>query len=113
MSQSVSDGHSVEEHVEKALAMGVSLTPDQLIKLEEPECPDTLWYLWEWYEELSMARGAGGMGGVDSIRWNEILAWAQLTCRYIKPYEAWALAYIDTVYRSELMKAESKRAKRS
>lgn len=63
-------------------------------ELDGPECPPPLLYLWEWFLELSAARGSGGFGP-NPISYCDIADWARLYARDPQPFEVRCLVDID------------------
>lgn len=66
-----------------------------------PELPDTMRYLWEWFCELSAARGAS-MNGLNPISYPDIDAWSRL--RGVEPdaSEVHILTNMDAAFRRVL-----------
>ena len=56
-------------------------------------------YLWEWYNELSLARGVG-MHGLDPITYQQIDSWSRLTHRDPDPLEVEAIVHLDLITRT-------------
>lgn len=67
-------------------------------KLYGPEIPRELAYLWEWFMELERTRTVTE-AGLEAIGYAEILAWATLTDRVIRPHEVEALVILDLATR--------------
>ncbi|WP_146203698.1 hypothetical protein [Azospirillum sp. TSO5] len=60
--------------------------------------PWDLRHLWEWFSELSDARG-GGMGP-SPITYQDILAWSRLTGRRPSPWEVSVIRELDSLWLS-------------
>jgi hypothetical protein len=56
-----------------------------------------LHYVWQWYMELAVSRGAG-MTGPEPIRWQEIKAWCELTGVRLEQWELRAIRAIDRAF---------------
>jgi hypothetical protein len=72
-------------------------TPEEL--LENPELPEPVKHVWEWWYELHNARSAGGMGQ-SPITYLDIQAWAKMSRQEPTPWEVQALREMDKVYMS-------------
>lgn len=68
---------------------------------EGPQLPDGMAYLWEWWSELSAARG-GGINGLNPIGYPDIDAWARLTSRDPDGEEVTAIMQVDAAFRAAL-----------
>ncbi|MBN9525785.1 MAG: hypothetical protein J0H82_06270 [Alphaproteobacteria bacterium] len=66
-------------------------------RLLGPAVPPAGLYLWGWFNELSDARGAGGLGPAP-ISYPDILAWSRLTGRRPAPWEIGVIKALDLVY---------------
>lgn len=73
--------------------------------IEEPEYPETLWYLWEYFEELNLGRPAG-FSGIASLTWEGVESWSRLMRRTLEPQEVHAIFLVDASYRAEMMDDE-------
>lgn len=75
----------------------------------EEEIPYFMQYIWEYFQELNMARGSSGFGP-STFTYTEIDAWARLTDRKLEPWEVKLIKNIDTmwVYRMTEKKATRK-----
>lgn len=62
---------------------------------ESPRCPVELEYLWNWFFEMSQARGCGF--GPNPIGFGEIAAWCQLTGTDLNPWEVSVIRRLDVV----------------
>lgn len=60
--------------------------------------PDALAYLWEWFIELSAARGAS-MSGLAAITYRDVEAWSRLTGRVLDQLELSAIMHLDVAFR--------------
>ena len=54
--------------------------------LDLPEVPEFIFYLWEWYLEISNG---------SAISYQELQAWSELTCKDIQPQEVEILKALD------------------
>jgi hypothetical protein len=62
------------------------------------EPPETLLYLYGWWQELRAAAGSG-MDGPAPLSYRDLDAWARLTDRHPEPLEVRAILQIDAVAR--------------
>ena len=67
-------------------------------ELDGPECPEALAHLWEYFCELSAARGAG-MAGIEPLHYGEIEAWSRLSRRELGFFELECLVAVDHKFR--------------
>lgn len=65
--------------------------------LSVPPLPEGGEHLFDWFLELSAARGAG-MSGPLGISYSELLAWSRLTGRRPAPWEVEILRALDAVF---------------
>ena len=65
----------------------------------QPDLPEPIEYVWDWWEELSAGR-AEGFSGPAPLSWLDIDAWARRTDRDPKPHEIWALFLLDATMRA-------------
>lgn len=99
MSRSDGQGSTVGAHLrESARRKGQAL--------DEPELPDSLAYLWTWYNEVARSRPPS-MTGIAAVGAREIVAWAQLRRQEVAPHETDALYAIDATYIAALTDGES------
>ena len=63
-------------------------------KLEGPEFPEELAYIWEWARDLHGRSGAG-MAGLAPLSYQTIDAWQKLTGTVLTPLEVEALISVD------------------
>lgn len=70
--------------------------------LEGPDCPDSIWYIWQWWHDLRHGIGEAGIGHQD------LLAWSQL--RHFRPsaFQIKAILAIDRAFLA-VVKAEQDR----
>ena len=54
---------------------------------DEPEFPDALMYLWNWFGEILDGCVPTGMAPL-SIGWRDLSAWCDLTGEGLEPWEA-------------------------
>lgn len=73
----------------------------------EAELPPVLWYLWEWFGELSAQR-AHGMAGPQPVAFSEIRSWATLRGLVLSQSELRVLLRLDDVY-LDVIRAERAR----
>jgi hypothetical protein len=64
------------------------------------------------FAELSALRGSGGMGGVDPIRPQDVLAWGELAGRRLDPWEWAAIRQIDDAFRAEIARQADERSQK-
>lgn len=69
--------------------------------LDGPPFPQSLEYVWEWFDELSDARRTGDFG-VASLTYSDIDAWARLTGQHPSPYDVRLLIDLDRTYRKAI-----------
>lgn len=74
--------------------------PEELQQKELPEC---LFYLWQWFIELSNGRQYGEFGPMP-LSYTEIQAWAALTGNTPTAWEVETLKRIDVAFLQEAMK---------
>lgn len=65
--------------------------------LRVPPLPAGFGYLWSWFLELHVRRGAGAMGAAP-LTWPDLSAWARCTGRAPRPWEFDVLTAIDRAY---------------
>ena len=65
------------------------------------ELPWAVEHVWSWYCELTLPR-TGGLGGITSVGFLEIDAWARRTCNDPSPWETVTLARMDAAVRTIL-----------
>jgi hypothetical protein len=70
-----------------------------LALLDGPAIPDSLGYVWQWFNDLDRVR-AYTMSGPEPLNHTEIDAWARLTGRTPDALEVDALLMLDRVARS-------------
>ncbi|MDD4390196.1 MAG: hypothetical protein PHW03_05270 [Eubacteriales bacterium] len=93
------DGATLRDHLQK-----VYLQKGKIPKQLEPvEMPYELFYLWEWFCELSPGRGYSGNVPAP-LTYNEIQAWANLTKSEPTAWEVEAIKLIDRKFLEEAMK---------
>ena len=70
-----------------------------MVRNQEPEAvaPPVLWYLWEWFGELSAQR-SHGMTGPNPIGFAELLAWAAIRRISLTGSEVSVLLRLDHAY---------------
>ena len=114
MQETAASGTDARSHLEQAAKMG-NRTAIEL--LEGPEVPLGMEYLWEWFQELNMARGIGvitpnGTHIPEPFTFATIASWAQLMEHEdIHPHEVSALLMLDRQYRNPAA-GEKERAER-
>ena len=93
---------------------------DHLIQVEEstgrehvPETyiPFEAEHLWNWFWQLSNARGSSGFGGASPLCFTEIRAWIEVTGLTVRPWEIDAIRAMDGAYmqaQAEMSKAKPK-----
>ncbi|MDB4913105.1 MAG: hypothetical protein JWM95_749 [Gemmatimonadetes bacterium] len=92
---------SYEGRVRRAALTHGADSPQHLAALRElegPEFPESLDYLWRWFQELHRTRAAG-MNGPEPMTHTEIDAWARLTNRTPDALEVDALLMLDLLSR--------------
>jgi hypothetical protein len=62
-----------------------------------PEKPVLGGHVWDWFLELSRARGANGFS-IEPLKYLDIAAWSNLTRTRIEPWELRALCLLDGMY---------------
>lgn len=68
-----------------------------LAKLDLPERPECLEYLWDIYQSIAGGRQYDGMMGAKPVSWVDVEAWKSATDRYLSPDEAEAVIQLDLV----------------
>ena len=63
-------------------------------KLDGPEFPEELAYVWEWARELH-GRSGVGMAGIAPLSYQTIDAWQKLTGTMLTPLDVEALIAVD------------------
>jgi len=63
----------------------------------EPEIPDAVEHVWEWFWQLSNKRRSG-MGGMEPLSFSDIGFWAQLTRSDPLPDEIELILKLDDAY---------------
>ena len=96
-SKRADDGSTMREHWEHAAARG---SVAARAKLEAPEFPEQLSYLWSWTLELH-GRSGVSMAGLNPLTYQTLDAWARLTGRDPMPHEVEALILLDAALRPE------------
>lgn len=76
-------------------------TPADLVG--EDELPGSLAHVWEWFTELSNARGAGAFS-LNPISFQDIESWARLTGNQLTSFEVQLLRRLDEVFLVETSK---------
>jgi hypothetical protein len=76
-------------------------TPPEL--LEAPDLPDAFAHVWEWFTELSNARGAGAFS-LNPISFQDMESWARLSGTHLTPSEVGLLRRLDEVFLVEVSK---------
>ena len=66
-------------------------------RLNPPDFPEVLSYIWTWFTELHNARPRTGMGA-SPITYSEIAAWSSLTRVAPSPWEISVIKQIDGVF---------------
>lgn len=64
---------------------------------EEPETPEEVDYLLDWFEQLSATR-TSGMSGPNPLSPSDVLAWSELTGSKISPNEYLILRAMDAAH---------------
>ena len=62
--------------------------------------PDEISYLWVWFLELERQRDVSERG-LKPLGYSEIMAWALLTDRHVRPHEVHALVSLDIAARTQ------------
>jgi hypothetical protein len=73
----------------------------------EPEIPEAIEHVWDWFWELHRTRGSG-MGGPEPITYLEIQAWNNLTENNIRDIEVEFLKLMDRLYLNFVNKKKPK-----
>ena len=98
------DGSTMREHWE---ASGSAVAR---AKLEAPEFPEDLAYLWDWTLELH-GRSGVSMAGLNPLTYQTLDAWARLLERDPMPHEVEALILLDSALRPVEDKPEAEEVK--
>lgn len=103
--QGISQRAHIEKRLETAEAAGMDgILSAALEELDQPDFPDDLDYLWEWFLELHSARQSGGFGAAP-ISYLEMEAWSRLTDRELRDWEARAIRTLDGMFLSQARKS--------
>jgi len=78
-------GGSVRDHLEQVASQGIDVP-----ELDMPDPPRELFYIVQWFEELSEGRQYS-MSGPQPISWSDIMAWRE--CFLTHPHR-WELRII-------------------
>jgi hypothetical protein len=90
----------IEGLVEKAIEAGKSREAAKWEgKLEGPEMPEEVAYLWDYLLELDRARRYG-FNGPEGLTYVDLDAWCRLTDRVLEPHEVEALMMLDMALRA-------------
>lgn len=95
MRQPQADGVAYRKHLQVAAKRGLE---SAIKKLEGPDVPYALLYLWEYFAELDMARGEG-FNGAAPLTYATIDAWSRLLDHKVQPHEVQALLSLDLAFR--------------
>jgi hypothetical protein len=95
------DGSTKRQHLISAERQ-LGETPEEL--LNAPELPEYLVYLWNYFMELSRARGNNGFGP-SPLAYSEIQAWARLTKQALDAWELDAILKLDVLFLNAKSKA--------
>lgn len=93
------DGATLRAHLNVAWR-ATGQMPEELQPKELPEC---LFYLWQWFCELSNGRQSGGFGP-EPLSYSEIKAWAELTGNIPEAWEVETIKELDRVFLKEISK---------
>ena len=88
-------GATQRDHWELAAAQGSTVAR---AKLEAPEFPEELAYMWDWTTELH-GRSGVNMAGLNPLSYGTIDAWGRLTDRVLTPHEVEGLILLDAALR--------------
>lgn len=66
-------------------------------ELNGPELPEMTEYLWQWFMELHIDRGFTETGP-QTVSYQDIKAWADITHRAPRPGEVEAIKRLDYLY---------------
>jgi hypothetical protein len=75
--------------------------------VDQPEIPGELAYLWEYFNDISMAVTPGGFGPAMAT-WDNIRSWSILMRVVLEPWEARMLARLSVI-RANVLSAEEKK----
>lgn len=75
--------------------------------VEDPDIPEAVEHVFEWFMELSRARGSNGFGS-NPISHMEIAAWSALYGIQPLPRELRMIAAMDAAFLSEMAKQSAK-----
>ncbi|WP_434801436.1 phage tail assembly chaperone [Spartinivicinus marinus] len=56
---------------------------------EQPECPEALNYIWQWWLEVR---------GSDPLTFTELYHWSQLTHKHLRAWEVDLIRSLDRIY---------------
>ena len=65
--------------------------------VEEPQIPECLDYVWQWFIELNRTRSSNGFS-MNPISYSEIDSWARVTGTPINPFEVQLIKDLDTLF---------------
>lgn len=97
MSRRLHNGTSVRENLEAAARQRAKRGQPPPPELVGPDLPAAGEHVWEWFADLSAARGSSGFGPAP-ITYSEIAAWAQLTGETPLPWEVKAIKALDAEF---------------
>ncbi len=66
-----------------------------------PDCPPEMWYIWEWFHQLSNDRRIDGMNGIEcSITSQDIAHWSMVEKVTLTAFELQVIRRLDQYYKS-------------
>lgn len=89
------DGSTKRKHL-RQVEKTKGETPKEL--LDEPEVPEAVKHIWQWWWELHHERGSTGMGSPAPITSEKLVAWSQLTGEALTPWEVRAIKSLDHTF---------------
>ena len=95
LSSRTGDGTDMRAYLEASAQRG---NADALRRLEGPDFPDSLEYLWLWALELH-GRSGVGMAGLAPLTYTTVRDWSLLTGNRPDPIEVSALMQLDSALR--------------
>jgi hypothetical protein len=101
------EAFTVREHLLRAAERGSKGARAELESA--PPIPDDMRYLWGYFQEVSLGRGAGGMG-MSGLTWETVHAWMLRMDRHLTPYQIEALLVLDVHWRRALRKEDKRNA---
>ena len=105
LNEAQSDGESLRTHLLSVYRQTGKL-PEQLAI--EPDMPQSVAHVWQYFTELHRTRGGNGFGA-NPIAYMEIESWCRLSGISLYPWEVALITALDNAYLSEQAKQSAKK----